>query len=91
MWICLRLKDFRIPAYVTERPMDDSAWRMPYLLLSIGLSVAAAVLMTYFYERPVSQFLFAHAPRWSGMKQQKKTGKHEKRTNEVKDVSEETA
>ena len=91
MWICLRLKDFRIPAYVTERPMDDLAWRMPYLLLSIGLSVAAAVLMTYFYERPVSQFLFAHAPRWSGMKQQKKTGKHEKRTDEVKDVSEETA
>ena len=29
--------------------------------------------------------------RWSGMKKRRKTGKHEKRTNEVRNVSEETA
>lgn len=91
MWICLRLKDFRIPAYTTERPMDDPEWRMPYLLLSIGLSLIAAVLMTYFFERPVSQAALSHAPRWARPKKQKRNGKHEMRTDGVKDVSEETA
>lgn len=89
MWICLRLKDFRVPEYVTERPMDDAAWRVPYLLLSIGLSLAAAVLMTYFYERPVTNLLMAHAPRWAGKKKPKSIQR--KGTDGEKNVSEETA
>ncbi len=88
MWICLRLKDMRIPSYATERPMDDPEWRMPYLLLSIGLSLLLAVLMTYFFERPVSQAALSHAPRWA---RPKKHGKHEHRTDGVEDVSEKTA
>lgn len=91
MWICLRLKDMRIPSYATERPMDDPEWRMPYLLLSIGLSAAAAVFMTYLFERPLSAWAMAHAPRWARAKRTKKTGKHEMRTDEAEHVSKETA
>ena len=65
MWIALRLKDLHIPAYATERPMDDPAWRFPYMMLSIALSLAAAILMTYAFERPVSRFFFGHMPRWA--------------------------
>jgi len=88
-WICLRLKDFRIPDYVTERPMDDPVWRFPYLMLSIGLSAAVSIALTYLFERPVSEYALAHAPRWASGK--KKTGKHEKRTGDAANVSEETA
>ncbi len=77
MWICLRLKDWRIPDYTTSRPMDDEAWRMPYLLLSIALSAAVSILMTYFYERPISRYALAHAPRWAQEKKRIR-GKHEK-------------
>lgn len=65
MWLCLRLKDWRIPAYSTERPMDDAAWRFPYLMLSIGLSVAVAILAAYLIERPISAFAMNRAPRWA--------------------------
>ena len=65
MWIALRLKDFRIPDYVTARPMDDIAWRFPYLMLSIVLSLIAAVLMTYLVERPLSRFFLKRAPKWA--------------------------
>ena len=81
MWICLRLKDFRIPDYITERPMDDVLWRMPYLLLSIGLSAAAAIIMTYCYERPISKYAMAHAPRWAREKTRARS-RHEARSKE---------
>lgn len=64
-WIALRLKEWRIPDYVTDRPMDDPAWRFPYLMICIGLSLAAAILMTYCVERPVSRLLLNHAPGWA--------------------------
>ena len=85
MWICLRLKDFRIPSYTTERPMDDMAWRMPYLLLSIALSLLVAILMTYCFERPVTRYLAAHMPRWA--KEKRRTaGKHAAQTGEKEHV-----
>ena len=85
MWICLRLKDFRIPSYTTERPMDDMAWRMPYLLLSIALSLLVAILMTYCFERPVTLYLAAHMPRWA--KEKRRTaGKHAAQTGEKEHV-----
>ncbi len=83
MWICLRLKDLRIPDYVTERPMDDPVWRMPYLLLSIGLSLAAAIMMTYLFERPVTKCLMAHAPRWAKEKKRSVFCRKEEQTDEV--------
>lgn len=64
-WIALRLKEWRIPGYATERPMDDPVWRFPYLMLCIGLSLIVAVFMTYCVERPISRFLFHHTPRWA--------------------------
>lgn len=65
MWIALRLKDLRIPDYVTERPMDDPAWRFPYMMLSIGLTFLAAVALTYLFERPISRLAMKHMPRWA--------------------------
>lgn len=65
MWIALRLKDFRIPSYATERPMDDPAWRWPYMVLCCALTLIVAVLMTYCVERPVNRFLLKRAPRWA--------------------------
>ena len=64
-WIALRLKDLRIPAYATERPMDDAAWRMPYLLLCIAVTMAVAIALTYGFEKPVSRFCLNHMPRWA--------------------------
>jgi len=72
MWIALRLKDFRIPDYVTERPMDDPAWRWPYMVLCCALSLIVAVFMTYCVEKPVNRFLLAHAPRWAKPKKKKR-------------------
>ena len=85
MWICLRLKDLRIPDYITARPMDDALWRFPYLMLSIGLSVAAAIFMTYCYERPVSKYALSHAPRWAREKKRKSV-RHEAGSNEGSNV-----
>ena len=65
IWIALRLKDFHIPRYATERPMDDALWRAPYLLLSIALAVGAATLLTCRFERPLSRLLMKRAPRWA--------------------------
>lgn len=65
MWIGLRLKDFRIPDYVTERPMDDPAWRWPYMVLCCVLTLIASVFMTYCVEKPCAKFLLSRAPRWA--------------------------
>lgn len=70
IWIALRLKEWHIPAYSTERAMDDASWRLPYWLLSIGLSLAAATLLTYGLERPLARFFAKHMPH-------KKEAKHE--------------
>lgn len=94
MWICLRMKDLRIPSYTAERPMDDLAWRFPYLMLCIALSAAAAIFMTYCFERPATRALLAHAPGWAMEKKQSARGRHEAKrisgedtkTDEVDDV-----
>lgn len=64
-WIALSLKDVHIPAYATARPMDDVAWRWPYLLLCAGLALAVSVVLTYGFERPISRFCMKHMPRWA--------------------------
>ena len=65
MFFGLRLKAWRIPAYATERPMDDVTWRLPYLLLCLGLSLATSVILTYGFERPIARFAMKHIPRWA--------------------------
>jgi len=77
MWICLRLKDFRIPDYVTDRPMDDPAWRWPYLVLCCAVSLVVAVFVTYCIEKPVNKFLLSHSPRWAVPRKKKRKVKKE--------------
>lgn len=73
-WIALRLKELHIPAYATERPMDDVAWRAPYLLLSLALTLVVAVALTYAFERPIARFCLRHMPRWARPRPPKKEG-----------------
>ena len=68
-WVALRLKDLHIPSYQTERPMDGPAWRFPYLMLSLAITLAIAIAVTYLIERPVHKCLAAHAPRWARPKE----------------------
>ncbi len=63
MFIALALKDLKIPSYTTERAMDDTAWRMPYLMLCLALTLIVSVLVTYLIEKPVAGFCLRHAPR----------------------------
>lgn len=71
MWIALRLKDFHIPSYATERPMDDPAWRWPYMLLCCALTLIAAIALTWGVERPIARFLARRSPRWAKPKKAK--------------------
>ena len=64
-WIALRLKEWRIPDYVTERPMDDLAWRWPYMVTCIVLSLTVAIAVTYLIERPISNYFLRRMPRWA--------------------------
>jgi len=64
-WIALRLKEWHIPEYTTARPMDDPAWRWPYMLTCIALSLAVAVFVTFCIERPLSRLFINHMPRWA--------------------------
>ncbi|MBQ6594328.1 MAG: acyltransferase [Clostridia bacterium] len=64
-WIALTLKDLRVPAYVTERPMDDPAWRWPYMMLCCALTLAVSVLITFCIEQPIHRALKEHAPAWA--------------------------
>ncbi len=68
MLIGLRLKEWHIPPYTIPEggtyPMDDVAWRLPYLLISLALSFAVATAITYLYERPISRALLRHRPAW---------------------------
>lgn len=78
IWIALRLKDLRIPDFAAERPMDDPAWRWPYMVLCCALTLIAAVLVTYCIERPISKFCLSHAPRWARPKRAPKKRTEEK-------------
>lgn len=69
MLIGLRLKEWHIPPYTIPEggsyPMDDLAWRMPYLLISLALSFAVATAITYLFERPITRALTRHKPAWA--------------------------
>lgn len=45
--------------------MDDLAWRMPYLLISLALSFAMATAITYLFERPITRALTRHKTAWA--------------------------
>ena len=70
-WYALRLKEWHIPPYATERAMDDEAWRWPFLWLCLALTLATALLLTYGFERPISRFAMRRMPRWARPREDK--------------------
>ena len=65
MAIALALKDWHLPPFSTQTPMDDVYWRFPYLMLCIAITAMTALVMTFGVERPLSGLLLSHAPRWA--------------------------
>lgn len=69
MLIGLKLKEWGIPPYTIPEggsyPMHDEAWRMPYLMLGLGLSFVVATLITYLYEKPIGNALLRRKPAWT--------------------------
>lgn len=61
-YLCLVLKKFNVMPAKTDPPMNDLQWQFPFEMLCIGVAIAAAAFLTYFFERPVSAFLLKHTP-----------------------------
>ena len=70
MLIALRFKEWHIPEYTIPEgqsyPMYDEAWRLPYFMISLIVSLAIATLITYCFEKPISRALNKHRPACIG-------------------------
>lgn len=57
--LAVKLKIWKIPNYVSEAPNSagEQPWQLVYTLLCFSLSIILAILITYLFERPVSQKL----------------------------------
>lgn len=68
MLIALRFKEWHWPPYTIPEggsyPMHDAAWRWPYFMLSLSVSLVIATLLTYCFERPIARTLTRHRPGW---------------------------
>lgn len=66
MLVALRFKEWHIPPYTIPEgqsyPMNDEAWRWPYFMISLVVSLIVATLLTYCFERPVSRALTRRKP-----------------------------
>ncbi len=59
-YIAVKCKEYRIPFWEGTLPPNqsgDTVWMWKYQLLILLLSFAAAVLLTYCFEKPVAKFL----------------------------------
>lgn len=70
-WLAVRLKEWRIPPYLAEADPNQAGempWQLHYTLLCFAVALLAAVLTTYFIEKP--------AARWArGRLEARKTAK----------------
>ncbi len=60
MWhtvVALQLKKWRFPPSVSETPHmeGEKSWQIPYLLLSLGISVLISALVTFLIEQPLAR------------------------------------
>ena len=57
-YLAVRLKDWRIPPYVSEFPQREGEmpWQRDYVLLCFAGVFALALVLTYLYEKPLSRF-----------------------------------
>lgn len=69
MLIALRLKEWHIPPYTIppdgSYPMHDVSWRMPYMMISLALSLVISTAITYLFERPMTRALTGRRPAWA--------------------------
>ncbi len=57
-WIAVKLKEWNIPYSSFPEPnQQDEPWRLPYTLLCFAAAIAAAVLSTWCFERPIARKL----------------------------------
>lgn len=59
-WLALRFVEWRIPFWTGDtRPnvAGDTAWQWKYTLLVVAASLAAAAIVTYGFEKPISKIL----------------------------------
>lgn len=59
-YIAVKLKEWRIPFYsgqTAPNQLGDKVWQWKYLILCIGVSFVAAVVMTYAVEKPCSRWI----------------------------------
>lgn len=59
-WIAVRLKEWRIPYWAGDalpNMTGDRPWQIRYTVVVFFVAIAAAALLTYCYERPVSRLL----------------------------------
>ncbi len=60
MWhtvVALQLKKWRIPSSVSGNPhmTGERGWQVPYVLLSLGLTLAVSALITFLIEQPLAR------------------------------------
>lgn len=57
-YIAVKLKEYRIPYWEGDIPPNqtgDKVWMWQYQILIVAVSLIVAVLLTYFFERPVAR------------------------------------
>jgi len=59
-FICVKLKEFRIPFYSGDIPpnmQSNREWQWKYTILCIVVSLIVAVIKTYFVEKPLCKHI----------------------------------
>lgn len=57
--LSVKLKEWKIPNYVSENPSADheQPWQIHYTIMCFALSILLAILVTYLFEKPVTEKL----------------------------------
>lgn len=85
-WIAVTLKKWKIPNYEGDVPPNeimDVAWSRKYSLIIVILSFAVAILVTKFYEKPISEKLRARITTSDGIKRKPEKKNRTIRWNKV--------
>jgi peptidoglycan/LPS O-acetylase OafA/YrhL len=51
--IAIQLKNYRIPGFAVNDPHQNPVWQIQYTIVTVILSLMAATLITYLFEKPI--------------------------------------